>query len=599
MRYRLQPEMFYPECSEQMQTKVLRIVISSPGDVKIERDAVDAVVADLNPILRSANVPYQFVVSRWERDAIPGLHPSGPQGRIDEALKIPDCDFLVGIFWKRFGTPVAGSGSGTEHEIIQAIASWETKRSPQLLLYFNESPLTAETPEEEAQFQKLQVFERELLSSKNPPLIKRYHGADQFRNVVFQHLLGIAFNLYQSADKNRLAPLRFAVTARPMHVRSEGETELVGDIFVKCTYAVGTPASGPLWFGLTVYLNTSVTSRLSGSPGMVAVSEALLIEVGRPGVSKVNYGVVFGNAVTFSQVELNDMQPGETRTFRITNIRCNAFVFCHGGVHGVPRILASACVGGQHVEPEQLDVGMVTTALSFTARSEEPRRSEHPGSADGKLLVYTPVVLTFKEEFANAFKPKSSMSSILFTEDTHGVVSLAESNAEGPQVRIPGSSYTAGEADHATRFVAHFSLHFSLYSPGIRLFVSAHNINPSFANLRAEIIQTGSGPIDASNRLTLGGIEMCEVLIKDGVASAEWELIERHPRKSVTLEFMSALAFEEHVGGQLIEYSYLVYGELGPTHPGSTGGWGAASSTLPVPRFMGSASAASLRIKVP
>ena len=43
----------------------------------------------------------------WETDAHPRLHPEGPQGLIDDILHPEDCDLLIGIFWKRFGTPTA------------------------------------------------------------------------------------------------------------------------------------------------------------------------------------------------------------------------------------------------------------------------------------------------------------------------------------------------------------------------------------------------------------------------------------------------------------------------------------------------------------
>ena len=51
-------------------------------------------------------------LSRWETDAYPGFHAEGPQGLIDPILKIEDCDILLGIFWKRFGTPTKGCEVG-------------------------------------------------------------------------------------------------------------------------------------------------------------------------------------------------------------------------------------------------------------------------------------------------------------------------------------------------------------------------------------------------------------------------------------------------------------------------------------------------------
>ena len=76
-------------------------------------------------------------LGRWETDAYPGFHPQGPQGLIDPILRIEDCDVLLGIFWKRFGTPTTDAGSGTEHEFLRAYAAWQQHGRPQIMVYFN------------------------------------------------------------------------------------------------------------------------------------------------------------------------------------------------------------------------------------------------------------------------------------------------------------------------------------------------------------------------------------------------------------------------------------------------------------------------------
>ena len=104
-----------------METKqIFRIVISYPGDVKAERRVMENVVKDLDDVIADDH-NLEFKLSSWDTDAYPGFHPEGPQGHIDPILKIEDCDVLVGIFWKRFGTPTKKALSGTEHEIRTAI----------------------------------------------------------------------------------------------------------------------------------------------------------------------------------------------------------------------------------------------------------------------------------------------------------------------------------------------------------------------------------------------------------------------------------------------------------------------------------------------
>ena len=78
-------------------------------------------------------------LSRWETDAYPGFHAEGPQGILDPILKIEDCDVLLGIFWKRFGTPTKDALSGTEYEIRTAIESFKKRGRPQIMIYFKET----------------------------------------------------------------------------------------------------------------------------------------------------------------------------------------------------------------------------------------------------------------------------------------------------------------------------------------------------------------------------------------------------------------------------------------------------------------------------
>lgn len=114
----------------------LRLLIASPGDVKKERAIVRKVVDEVNRGV-AVDRRIEFQVIAWETDTYPGFHPLGPQPLIDDLLKIADCDLVVGIFWKRFGTPALKTSSGTEHEIRTAVAAWEKRKKPHIMLYFS------------------------------------------------------------------------------------------------------------------------------------------------------------------------------------------------------------------------------------------------------------------------------------------------------------------------------------------------------------------------------------------------------------------------------------------------------------------------------
>ena len=130
---------------------LLRIVVASPGDVQAERDALPAVLEELNRGI-AATQGLRLELGRWETDAYPGFHPEGPQGLIDPILRIEDCDVLLGIFWKRFGTPTKEASSGTEHEFLQAYAAWQQHGRPQIMVYFNQKAAMPKTKAETDQW---------------------------------------------------------------------------------------------------------------------------------------------------------------------------------------------------------------------------------------------------------------------------------------------------------------------------------------------------------------------------------------------------------------------------------------------------------------
>src|SRR4029434_1848115 len=76
------------------QVHVLRIVVASPGDVQAERDALPAVLDELNRGIAAAH-GLRLELGRWETDAYPGFHPPGPQGLIEPIMSIGDCDVLL------------------------------------------------------------------------------------------------------------------------------------------------------------------------------------------------------------------------------------------------------------------------------------------------------------------------------------------------------------------------------------------------------------------------------------------------------------------------------------------------------------------------
>ena len=166
------------------QVHVLRIVVASPGDVQAERDALPAVLEELNRGIAAAH-GLRLELGRWETDAYPGFHPQGPQGLIDPILHIEDCDVLLGIFWKRFGTPTTEAGSGTEHEFLRAYAAWQQHGRPQIMVYFNQKAATPKTKAETDQWGQVLEFQQRF---PREGLWWPYRGKAQFEKLVRNHL---------------------------------------------------------------------------------------------------------------------------------------------------------------------------------------------------------------------------------------------------------------------------------------------------------------------------------------------------------------------------------------------------------------------------
>ena len=109
----------------------------------------------------------------------------GTQAWIDETTDIEDCDILIGIFWKRFGTQTPDAKSGTEHEFRKAYESWKRNGYPQIMMYFNQSYHTLTSKEEADQLGQVLEFKQNF---PREGLFWTYKGEEEFKNIVRNHL---------------------------------------------------------------------------------------------------------------------------------------------------------------------------------------------------------------------------------------------------------------------------------------------------------------------------------------------------------------------------------------------------------------------------
>src|SRR5450755_3663079 len=143
--------------------RIVTLFVASPGDVAAERDHVADVAAALNRNTAAERDVY-FRVLGWKTDARPRVHEQGPQGPIDEDLPIDQCDIVVGILWKRFGTPIPemGGETGTEHEIRAAIAASRKSGKLEVVVCFNDAPYRHKDVAELNQATRVLEFREEI-----------------------------------------------------------------------------------------------------------------------------------------------------------------------------------------------------------------------------------------------------------------------------------------------------------------------------------------------------------------------------------------------------------------------------------------------------
>jgi hypothetical protein len=332
-------------------------------------------------------------------------------------------------------------------------------------------------------------------------------------------------------------------TGNPTQVRSEGYTELLGDIVIQCTGGNAQPAGSAVQLAnITVALsNTTVTSRVFSN----GLSEALLLidepgagsQVGAGGtlpqlvcsggaagagpggcttvagsvstggftyigavlatntstVPNVFQGVVQNqNQVVFNGVPI--MAPvtaGFARVFRITNIRANGSALANFGTQGTTPVLASVAISsGVQLSNPVPTVGFLYNGLGATA----VRNSGNTGGGSsinilqcGTAGLTSGAVLRFTEGFAAAFKtrvaPTAAYSGAL--TNTSGPVSSSTVVQNMPAQILPGSesgfvlSSTSGGTAGLADFGSRLKATFNNVPTGVNIFVSTTNLNSS------------------------------------------------------------------------------------------------------------------------
>lgn len=120
----------------------VKVFVSSPSDLRRERDAVSTLIRTLNerPTIRDR---YKFSPYLYEEHA-PAVSGEAPQQVINEQMIEPHgADILICMLWSRMGTPLTEVNpdtgkpylSGTEWEFYNAYRAYQRTKRPVILLY--------------------------------------------------------------------------------------------------------------------------------------------------------------------------------------------------------------------------------------------------------------------------------------------------------------------------------------------------------------------------------------------------------------------------------------------------------------------------------
>jgi len=190
--------------------KRLKIFVASPGDVSQERDIVSVVVQELRRTIGDIR-DVELDTVRWETHAWPDVGEDAQDVINDQ---IGEYDILVGVMWKRFGTPTKRAKSGTGEEFERAYEFFTRFGRPKIMFYFRTTPFYPKDEKELTQIRKVLRFRKKL--ERLGVLFWEYDKPIDFERDVREHLIRQILELTEKPveEKPHTAPIVFMSTSR-------------------------------------------------------------------------------------------------------------------------------------------------------------------------------------------------------------------------------------------------------------------------------------------------------------------------------------------------------------------------------------------------
>jgi hypothetical protein len=139
-----------------MEQQTLQLVVAGTHDVASECKRIAEIVEDLNRGIAGRS-GIRFSLAYWWTDEHDEFVSESTRGPVSA---ITDCDFLIGVFSRKFGGTVQAGVTTTEREISAAYASSKRQGKPHLFMYFNAVPPGSATPDDADQLRRIQRFQK-------------------------------------------------------------------------------------------------------------------------------------------------------------------------------------------------------------------------------------------------------------------------------------------------------------------------------------------------------------------------------------------------------------------------------------------------------
>lgn len=134
---------------------VFHVLIASPSDVPNERQAIADCLHAWNA-LHSKDTGKVLLPVMWESHSAPSMNDRAQEVINDQLVR--SCDMIIGVFWKRLGSPTGKAKSGTVEEI-----NWFLRNKKPAMLYFSKAPVDPDELDIK-QWEELKAFKESLLS---------------------------------------------------------------------------------------------------------------------------------------------------------------------------------------------------------------------------------------------------------------------------------------------------------------------------------------------------------------------------------------------------------------------------------------------------